>query len=107
MKLENNEAKARGIVTYPGGDRVDWKVLDLPKDKIGECGRRPRWTPPRPGLDLSIAVYNEWGRLLTEAKPNKRKRSRKTTKNLSLENIRGKLFIQIMPRSAATRAATR
>ena len=47
------------------------------------------------GLDLSIAVYNEWGRLLTEAKPNKRKRSRKTTKNLSLENIRGKLFIQI------------
>ncbi len=95
MKLENNEAKARGIVTYPGGDRVDWKVLDLPKDKVGTLGLRLRWTPPRPGLDLSIAVYNEWGRLLTEAKPNKRKRSRKTTKNLTLENIRGKLFIQI------------
>ena len=42
MKLENNEAKARGIVTYPGGDRVDWKVLELPKDKVGTLGLRLR-----------------------------------------------------------------
>ena len=25
ITLDNNEGSARGIVTYPGGDRVDWK----------------------------------------------------------------------------------
>ncbi|MEZ4401755.1 MAG: hypothetical protein R3B06_17135 [Kofleriaceae bacterium] len=95
LKLENGEAKARGIVTYPGGDRVDWKVLDLPKDKVGSATVRLRWTPPRPGLDLSFNVYNEYGRLLAAAKPNKRKRSRKTSKRLTIDNATGKLFIEV------------
>jgi len=30
IRLDNNEAVARGIVTYPGGDRVDWRKLELP-----------------------------------------------------------------------------
>ncbi|MBK9030044.1 MAG: hypothetical protein IPL61_01685 [Myxococcales bacterium] len=95
MKIENNEARARGIVTYPGGDRVDWLVLDLPKDKVGTLSLRLKWTPPRPGLDLSFEVSNEYNRVLASAKPNKRKRSRKTTKNLTIENAHGKLYIQI------------
>lgn len=95
MKIENNEARARGIVTYPGGDRVDWKVLELPKDKVGTLTLRLKWTPPRPGLDLSFEVFNEYNRVIASAKPNKRKKSRKTSKTLTLENQRGKVFIQI------------
>ena len=95
VKLENNEARSTGIVTYPGGDRVDWKVIDLPKDKVGTLALRLKWTPPRPGLDLSFEVFNEYGRSLAAANPNKRKRSRKTNKTLTLENVSGKLFIQV------------
>src|SRR5262245_64195004 len=56
IALENGEGKGRGIVTYPGGDRVDWKLIELPKDKTGTLTLKLSWTPPRPGLDLSFAV---------------------------------------------------
>ena len=95
IKLENNEAKSRGIVTYPGGDRVDWKVIELPKDKQGQLKLTLRWQPPRPGLDLSMEVYNEWNRSVASAKPNKKKRSRKTTKTVTIEDARGKYLIQV------------
>ena len=95
MKLENNEATSRGIVTYPGGDRVDWKVIDLPKGQVGTLELRLRWTPPRPGLDLSFNVYNEYGRLLEAAKPNTRSKSRKTNKLLTVNEAQGKLLIEI------------
>jgi len=95
IKLENNEAKSRGIVTYPGGDRVDWKVLELPADKQGSLKLTLRWVPPRPGLDLSFEVFNEWNHSVASAKPNKRKRSRKTSKTVTVENAKGKYFIQV------------
>ncbi|MBL8625671.1 MAG: hypothetical protein JNK64_30445 [Myxococcales bacterium] len=95
MKIENDEAKAHGIVTYPGGDRVDWKVLELPKDQTGTVELKLRWTPPRPGLDLSFDVYNEYGRLLESAKPNTRARSRKTQKVVTVPKAKGKLFIEV------------
>jgi len=28
---DDGEGVAKGIVTYPGGDRVDWKVFEVPK----------------------------------------------------------------------------
>ncbi len=95
IKLENNEAKSRGIVTYPGGDRVDWKVIELPKDKQGTLKLTLRWVPPRPGLDLSFDVYNEWNHVVQSAKPNKKKRSRKTSKAVTVDNAQGKYFIQV------------
>lgn len=95
MTLENGEAKSHGIVTYPGGDRVDWKVLELPKDQVGQLDFKLRWKPPRPGLDLSFQVFNEWGRLLEEAKPITRKNSRRTNKSISLPSVKGKLLIAI------------
>ena len=58
ITLDNNEAKVTGIVTYPGGDRVDWKVIELPKDATGQLKLKLKWTPPRPGLDLSFDVLN-------------------------------------------------
>lgn len=95
MKIELNEARATGIVTYPGGDRVDWKVIELPKDKVGTIRLKLRWTPPRPGLDLSIDVYNEYFHLVGSAKPNTRKKSRKTNKSVTVENAKGKLYVMI------------
>ncbi|HVV87602.1 MAG TPA: hypothetical protein VHE35_31390 [Kofleriaceae bacterium] len=95
ITLDNNEGTAKGIVTYPGGDRVDWKVLELPKDATGQLTLKLKWTPPRPGLDLSFDVLNEWNREVASAKPNKRKHSRKTTKQVTVDGAKGKYYIAI------------
>lgn len=95
ITLENGEGSARGIVTYPGGDRVDWKVIELPKDVSGQLKLKLKWTTPRPGLDLSFDVLNEWNREVASAKPNKRRKSRKTTKQVTVENAKGKYFIAV------------
>jgi len=95
ITLENDEGRARGIVTYPGGDRVDWKVLELPKDKVGSVRFRLKWDPPRPGLDLSFEVFNEWFHSVGEAKPNKRKKSRRTLKTVTVPNAKGKYYVMI------------
>lgn len=95
LKLENNEAKATGIVTYPGGDRVDWKLIELPKDKQGALTLTLRWTPPRPGLDLSFEVLNEWYHVVAAAKPNKSRRARKPIKKVTIDGAKGKYYIQV------------
>jgi hypothetical protein len=95
LELDQNEGKATGIVTYPGGDRVDWKVIDLPKDATGSLKLTLRWTPPRPGLDLSFDVLNEWYREVESVKPNKRRNSRKKSKAVTLEKAKGKYYIGI------------
>lgn len=94
VTLANNEGIARGIVTYPGGDRIDWKTFELPKDKVGTLTVKLAWVPPRPGLDLSLAVLNQWNHVVGETKPNPR-RSRKKVKTLTIENAKGKYFLQI------------
>ncbi len=95
ITLENGEATSRGVVTYPGGDRVDWKVIELPADKSGALKLKLKWVPPRPGLDLSLDVLNEWNREVGSAKPNKRRKSRKTTKSVTVENAKGKYYIGV------------
>src|SRR6267378_2482841 len=49
---DDGEGAAKGVVTYPGGDRVDWKVFEIPK--AGDVEVTLRWTPPREGEDLSM-----------------------------------------------------
>src|SRR5687767_4371374 len=60
IPLEGNEGEVSGIVTYPGGDRVDWKLVTLPEGKKGNLDIELSWRPPRPGLDLAFDVYNEY-----------------------------------------------
>ncbi|HEX7842305.1 MAG TPA: hypothetical protein VF469_32760, partial [Kofleriaceae bacterium] len=60
ITLENGEGKAGGIVTYPGGDRVDWKLIELPDKQHGKLDIQLAWTPPRPGLQLAFDVFDEW-----------------------------------------------
>jgi len=94
ITFANNEAIAKGIVTYPGGDRVDWKTFELPKDQVGKLTVKMTWIPPRPGLDLSFAILNQWNHVVHETKPLP-KRSRKKIKTFVVENAKGKYFLQV------------
>lgn len=94
VALENGEAKARGIVTYPGGDRVDWKQIELPKDKTGTLSLKLSWQPPRPGLDLSFAVYDEYFWPIAEAKP--KKHTKRTSKKVDdIPHAKGIYYVMI------------
>jgi hypothetical protein len=94
IELENGEGRARGIVTYPGGDRVDWKVIELPKDKTGVMSVRLSWVAPRPGLGLGVDVFDEFGRSVKSSKGGKKKSNRRSRK-FDVTPARGKYFIRV------------
>jgi hypothetical protein len=97
----SNEGETRGIVTYPGGDRVDWKSIELPKDKRGKVELELSWKPPRPGLDLSFDVYDQYGQKIGGVKPKKpsaakkAKKKKKGKKSLTLDSVTGTIFIEV------------
>src|SRR5262249_50932593 len=61
ITLETGEGRSSGIVTYPGGDRIDWKLVELPEKQRGTLDIKLAWNSPRPGLQLAFDVFNEWG----------------------------------------------
>src|SRR5437867_4175031 len=73
IKFENGEGKARGVVTYPGGDRVDWKLFETPDKKRGTVELTLSWTPPRPGLQLAFDVFDEWNQPIVASKKGGKK----------------------------------
>jgi hypothetical protein len=91
--LDNGESKASGIVTYPGGDRVDWRMIELPKDKKGSLDLTLTWQPPRPGLQLSFDVYDEWNRQVAAPKGGKKRKGK--TRNATIDVAKGKYFIRV------------
>ena len=104
LTLENGEAWAKGIVTYPGGDRVDWKRVDLPKDKPGALSVRLRWTPPRPGLGLGLDVFDQYGRQVASSRGAGRSSSRararsghgwRRSRSADIPEARGTYFIRV------------
>ncbi|MEO8552292.1 MAG: hypothetical protein ABI678_20085 [Kofleriaceae bacterium] len=58
--LENGEGIARGIVTYPGGDRVDWRSIQLPTGKAGTLDLEMTFSTPRPGLKVAFDVFDQY-----------------------------------------------
>jgi hypothetical protein len=58
IELEDGEGSAIDVVTYPGGDRVDWKKVELPEDFAGVLQVRLLFNPPRDGLEISFEVYD-------------------------------------------------
>jgi hypothetical protein len=60
IKLDNGEGIANGIVTYPGGDRVDWRSIELPAGKAGTLDVEMTYNTPRPGLRLSFDVFDPY-----------------------------------------------
>jgi len=100
IALENNEGEAKGIVTYPGGDRVDWRLIEIPEGKRGTLEIELSWKPPRPGLDLAFDVYNEYGRKLggvKAKKPSATKKSKKKkgSKKTTIQPVKGKVYVEV------------
>lgn len=88
--LENGEAKGSGIVTYPGGDRIDWRMVEVPPEQHGTMYVTLRWTPPRPGLQLRADVFDEWNTVIATAK-----RSTARSRVATVPNAKGKYFVRI------------
>lgn len=96
MVLENGEARSSGIVTYPGGDRVDWKIIELPEKKRGTMELKLVWSPPRPGLQLAFDVFDEWNNQVAGSKKTSKKRAGKgKLKTATVKDARGKYFIRV------------
>jgi len=95
LTFENGEAKANGIVTYPGGDRVDWKLVELPDKKMGMLDIKLQWTPPRPGLQLAFDVFDEWNTPIVQSKKVSKKRSMSRVRTAVVDNAKGKYFVRV------------
>ena len=95
IKIEDGEGRSRkDVVTYPGGDRVDWKVFEIPKGKSGTLRVRLRWSPPRPDLDLAFDVYDEYLHRIARAKPAPG--SGKRLKKVTIKGAEaGKYYVQV------------
>jgi hypothetical protein len=102
IKLENGEAKDAGIVTYPGGDRVDWKVLELPAGKKGRLDFAMKWTTPRPGLQLNFDVFDEWQNPVANAKGNKGR-----LRDTFINDAKGKYFVRVYAKGRGDAGAYR
>lgn len=94
VSMENGEGRSSGIVTYPGGDRVDWKLVEIPDKKRGQLEVKLAWTPPRPGLQLAFDVFDEWNQPIVQSKKGTKKRGGRT-RSAIVEDARGKYFIRV------------
>lgn len=92
VALEGGEGRVRDIVTYPGGDRVDWKLVELPADQQGDLRVRLSWRPPRPGLAVEFNVFNEWFEPVGTAKSG---RGSSLSRSIKLKGASGKYYVQV------------
>lgn len=94
IDLENGEGKATGIVTYPGGDRVDWKEVDVPDKVVGTLDFKLQWSAPRPGLQLAFDVFDAYGVPIVTSKGGKHRRHGHV-RTATIEDAKGNYFIRI------------
>jgi hypothetical protein len=82
--------KGTGIVTYPGGDRVDWRVVTLPKAP-GTLTLSIEWDTPRPGLRAYVDVFDGYMR------PIERIRIRSSPKRVRkiIEGMHGLIYVRV------------
>jgi hypothetical protein len=90
--LDQNAGNARGIVTYPGGDRVDWKIIQLPEGEHGQLDLRMTYTTPRPGLRVSFDIFDQWN---TPVTPAVMSGGRGRVRTATLDKAKGKYFVRI------------
>ncbi len=89
--LVENEGRANGIVTYPGGDRVDWRAITLPAGKKGRLDVQLTYSTPRPGLKLAFDVFDQWNVPVKDAVVTGAGRVKSTT----VDKAKGKYLIRI------------
>ena len=92
IKLDNGEGVATGIVTYPGGDRVDWKSIALPAGKHGKLDLTMTYVTPRPHLRVTFDVFDQWSTPIAEKAALRTGRHVKTT---TIDNAFGTYFIRV------------
>ncbi|HEY4238198.1 MAG TPA: hypothetical protein VGM88_00200 [Kofleriaceae bacterium] len=90
LALENGEGHLKGIVTYPGGDRVDWAVLELPKDTTGDLQLALTWQTPRPGLRLQFEVFDQYFQRVGLGKHEGRR-----ARDAAVIDARGTYFVRV------------
>jgi hypothetical protein len=73
LTLTDGQVIDHDIVTYPGGDRADWKVIEIPKDEKGSVNLKLSWKTPRPGLQLAFDAYDAYGKNLIKSKASARR----------------------------------
>jgi hypothetical protein len=95
LKLDNNEVKSHGVVTYPGGDRADWMFFELPAKESGSLEISLTWTVPRPGLQLAFDVWDEYGKELSKSKASARKKRGLRKKDETIADAKGKIYIRV------------
>ena len=95
ITFENGEGKSSGIVTYPGGDRVDWKLIEIPDKVRGVLELKLQWTPPRPGLQLAFDVFDAWNTPIVQSKKTVKKHSRSRVRTATIDGARGKYFVRV------------
>jgi hypothetical protein len=91
--LENGGGKARGIVTYPGGDRIDWKSIELPQGSKGTLELELTWRTPRPGLQVAFDVFDQWNTPIVATKAPQRKGGR--IRSVTINEAQGKYFVRV------------
>lgn len=90
LELENGAVEERGIVTYPGGDRVDWKKVELPEKQRGALDIELSWVTPRPGLKLSFDVFDGYNQQLLSGK-----KINKAMRRAQIKDAHGTYFIRV------------
>jgi len=95
IELTGGQGEAVGQVTYPGGDRVDWKVIALPAGRIGQLVLDLEWRAPRDRMDLGLVVYTADGKLLDETIEGRRRSKREGSKDLTIERAQGTIYVLV------------
>jgi hypothetical protein len=106
IALDNGEGIARGIVTYPGGDRVDWKSIELPAGKRGTLELAMTYTTPRPGLRVAFDVFDQYAapiKLAVHHRDASIERSgfagprsaREAVRGVTIDHARGTYFVRV------------
>lgn len=89
--LADNVGAAKGIITYPGGDRIDWRMIELPAGQKGRLDLQMTYSTPRPGLRASFDVFDQWNTPVKEAPVSGKGR----IKTASVPKATGKYFVRI------------
>jgi hypothetical protein len=76
IKLDDGYGRSKDNVTYPGGDRVDWKTFETPSK--GDISITLKWTSPRPDLDLSMNILDDTYTVVKRVPPASSGSGRKT-----------------------------
>lgn len=93
LELTDGEGSVVDSVSYGGGDRVDWKAIELPAKESGRLALELRWKSGRNGADLSFIVYDEANKKLAEARP--RPHSHKISKALEVADAHGTIYVKV------------